>query len=470
MSDSGVVVRFAPSPTGSLHIGGARTALYNWLYARHTGGKMLLRIEDTDIERSTPENVQIILDGLRWLGIDWDAPPVYQSQRVGHYRPLIQRLLDEGKAYRCVCTKEELDAKREAAIADKRKYLYDRTCRDRNLGPDCGPHTIRIKLPRDGEIAFRDVILGPISMQASEFDDWIIARSDLTPVYNFVVVADDHDMGITHVIRGNDHLNNTPKQLIVYEALGFTPPAFAHMPLTHGADGKKLSKRHGAAAVTDFAKLGYLPQAVRNYLVRLGWSHGDQELFTDEELIAFFDIHDCNASPGIMDLQKLEWINQQKMMSLPPSEVATEWLPYLRERGYEIAPGAWLDRLVEVCRERFKTLVEMADHVRYFFADPESYDDKAAKKWLAAANVELIELLATRIENIADFTESALEEMFGKICEERGVGLGQVAQPVRVALTGNTVSPPIFDTIVLLGRERTVARLRRAAVFASNSG
>lgn len=464
---SHVVVRFAPSPTGSLHIGSARTALYNSLFARHHGGRMLLRIEDTDAERSTGDNVRIILDGLRWLGIPWDGEPVFQSQRVETYRPLIARLLDEGRAYRCTCTKEDLDAKREAAIADKRKYLYDRTCREAGHGPDCGPHTIRIKMPYDGDLSFTDAILGPITMRAEEFDDWIVARSDLTPTYNFVVVADDHDMGVTHVIRGQDHLNNTPKQLVVYEALGFTPPTFAHMPLTHGPDGKKLSKRHGATAVTDFAKLGFMPQAVRNYLVRLGWSHGDQELFTDEELIEHFDLPGCNASPGIMDMKKLEWINQQKMMSLPPAEVAAELRPYLDERGYAVPDDAWLARLVEVTRERFKNFVELADHARYFFVEPDAYDAKAAEKWLAPEAAPLLERVAALIED-GEFTPGALEAGFTRLCEETSQGLGKIAQPVRVAITGSTVSPPIFDTLVLLGRERSLARIRKALAFAQS--
>jgi glutamyl-tRNA synthetase len=462
---SEVVVRFAPSPTGSLHIGGARTALYNWLWARHGGGRMLLRIEDTDTERSTEDNIRIILDGLRWLGIDWDAPPVFQTQRLAMYRPLIERMLAEGTAYRCTCAKEELDAKRETAIKEKGKYLYDRKCRDANHGPDCGVHTVRIKMPVDGTITVQDIILGEVVFPAPELDDWIIARPDGMPTYNFAVVADDHDMGITHVIRGADHLANTPKQVVVYQLLGYTMPAFAHMPLTHGPDGKKLSKRHGATSVTDFAQLGFMAQAVRNYLVRLGWSHGDQELFTDEEMIRLFDLRDCNASPGIMDMKKLAWVNAQKMRTLSPEVVGEELLPFLKAQGYPAEAGEWLNKLIVNTRERFENFADLAAHVRYFYFEP-THDPAVAKKWFTPENASLMSEIADALQNLGDFSEGPIEEIFKRICDAKGLGLGKVAQPIRVAVSGGTVSPPIYETLALLGREKTLARIRKAIELA----
>jgi glutamyl-tRNA synthetase len=462
-----VVVRFAPSPTGKLHIGSARTAIYNWLYARHTGGKMLLRIEDTDLERSTEENVQVIVNGLRWLGIDWDEEPVFQSKRVDLYRPLIDKLIADGKAYRCVCTKEELDEKRTKAMAEKRKALYDRTCRDKNHGPDCGPHTVRLAMPTEGDITFNDVILGEITTSALELDDWIIARSGGAPTYNFVVVADDHDMRVTHVIRGADHINNTPKQLMVYQALGYEPPAFAHMPLTHGPDGKKLSKRHGASSVMEFKTMGYLPEAMRNYFVRLGWGHKEQELFSNEELIGLFDIADVNASPGIMDMKKLDWTNSQKMMTMPVSELAELWHPFLAARGYEVGLGPWLEKLVVNVRERNKNFVEMTDYVGFFFEDPKEYQAKAVKKWLKPGSAQLLREIIEKFETLDDFNEATLEKQVNELCEAKEVGLGKVAQPLRIALTGSAASPGIFETLNLIGKENVLRRLRRAADFAT---
>ncbi|MBZ0272568.1 glutamate--tRNA ligase [bacterium] len=460
-----IVVRFAPSPTGSLHIGGARTALYNWLYARHTSGKFLLRIEDTDAERSTGENVRVILDGLSWLGLDWDGEPIYQSRRIDAHKVLIDKMLSDGTAYRCTCTKEELAEKREAAQAAKQKYTYDRKCRDANHGTDAH-FVVRIKMPIDGEIVVDDLILGRVAFPAEELDDWIVARADGLPTYNFVVVADDHDMRVTHVIRGVDHLNNTPKQLIVYKALGFDVPAFAHIPLVHGPDGKKLSKRHGATSLTEFAKLGFMPAALRNYLARLGWSHGDKELFADEELIALFDVKDVNPSAAIMDMDKLAWVNQQKMMTLPESDVVDALRPYLAARGYPEREQAWLEKLVVNTRERFKNLAELADHVRYFFEDPAAYDEKAKAKFLNVDGASILAEIADGLDALADFAEPEIEQVFKTICEARNLALGKVAQPARVALTGGTVSPGIFETIALIGKETALRRIRAAAAVA----
>ncbi len=461
-----VTVRFAPSPTGKLHIGSARTAIYNWLYARHTGGKMLLRIEDTDLERSTEENVEVILNGLRWLGVDWDEEPVFQSKRVDLYRPLIDKLIADGKAYRCTCTKEELDEKRAKAMAEKRKPLYDRTCREKSHGPECGEHVVRLAMPTEGEITFNDVILGEITTSVAELDDWIIARSDGAPTYNFVVVADDHDMGITHVIRGADHINNTPKQLMVYKALGYEPPAFAHMPLTHGPDGKKLSKRHGATSVMEFKTMGYLPEAMRNYFTRLGWGYKEQELFTDEELIRYFDIADVNASPGIMDMKKLDWINAQKMMTMPLGKLAQLWAPFLKARGYEVESGPWLEKLVENVRERNKNFVEMTDYAGFFFTDPTEYQPKAVKKWLKSGAAQILDELTAMLEALDDFSDASLEKHINEFCEKRELDLGKVAQPLRIALTGAAASPGIFETLNLIGKNAVVRRLKKAAEFA----
>jgi glutamyl-tRNA synthetase len=456
-----VRTRFAPSPTGVLHIGNARTALFNWLLARHEGGKLALRIEDTDKERSTEENVQVILDGLRWLGIDWDEGPVFQSQRTDLYRQAIDKLLANGGAYRCRCTPAEIDAQRAAAEADKRKYVYDRACRGKHYGPE-QPHVIRCAMPTEGVSVLDDLIKGRVEVNYAELDDWIIARSDGTVTYNFCVVVDDADMGVTHVVRGEDHLTNTHKQLPLYRHLGLEPPRFGHLPLTLGKDRSKLSKRHGAANLLDYRDLGYLPQALRNFFARLGWAHGDQELFTDEEMIRYFDIRDVNAANAVFDMDKLNWLNAAKLRALTPEEVAPQLLPFLIQRGFAADGDARLPRIVAVLQERSKTLVELADQCRPFFEPPAAYDPAAVKKFWNDAGREALRRFVAWLQSDAPADAAGALELIEKLAAELNVKLAQVAQPLRLALTGSTVSPPIDATIALIGREEVAARLRKA--------
>jgi len=463
-------VRFAPSPTGFLHIGGARTALFNWLYARHNGGTFVLRIEDTDKERSTDENTAAILEGLRWLGLDWDEgpevggphSPYFQSQRGDLYRGYVKRLLDEGKAYRCYCTPEELDAKKAAARAEKRQYKYDRTCRDRKDQPDL-PHTVRLKVPLTGTTGFDDLVYGRIEVENENLQDWIIARTDGSPIYNFVVVIDDVEMGIDVVMRGEDGLNNTQPQLTLYQALGVTPPKFAHLPFILGQDRSKLSKRHGPVSVTKYRDEGYLPDAMVNFLARIGWSHGDQELFTREELIEKFSIEEVGNTAGVFPKDKLVWINHERIKAMDPAQLAREVTPFVEKAGLPMIPD---EKLQEVCRlqqERSKTLVELVEISRYFFTrvPPE---EKAAAKFLSGPSLDLLREVRDAIAAAPDVQPSTLEPLFTGIAGRHEVGLGKVAQPVRVALTGGTASPGIYDVVALLGREESLARIDAALV------
>lgn len=460
-----VRVRFAPSPTGYLHIGGARTALFNWLWAKKSGGTFLLRVEDTDKERSTDDNTRAILEGLRWLGLDWDEGPeagggdgpYFQSQRNPIYRRYIDRLLAEGKAYRCVCSAEELDGKRKAAEAAKTQYRYDRTCRDANHGTD-KPHTVRLKIPTEGKIGFDDLVYGRVEVDAAALQDWIIARTDGSPIYNFCVVIDDLEMKVNLVMRGEDGLNNTQPQLTLWAALGVTPPKYAHLPFILGQDRTKLSKRHGPVAVQKYRDDGYLADAMVNFLARIGWSHGDQELFTREELIQHFSIEAIGNTAGVFPVGKLDWINNQKMKAMPPEELATFVRPFLEKEGLTAPSEA---ALVEVCRlqaERSKTLVELVQTSRYFFQRV-PIDPKAREKQLQPASIELLRELRPQLAEAKELTHAALEPVFQAIVAKHGVGLGKLAQPVRVALTGNTASPGIFEVIAVLGREETLARL-----------
>lgn len=455
--------RFAPSPTGMMHVGNARTALFNWLLARHHGGALILRIEDTDRERSTKENIQVILDALNWLGLGWDEGPYFQSQRFELYGQTIDRLLAEGKAYRCRCTAEDLAAKREQAQKEKNTYLYDRTCRDKNYGPE-EPHVIRFKMPVEGVTVVEDQIMGRVEVNHAELDDWIIARTDGTPTYNFCVVVDDSDMRVTHVVRGADHLINTHKQVPLYQALGFTLPKFAHMPLTLGQDRSKLSKRHGATNILDYRQMGYLPQAMRNFLVRLGWAHGDQELFTDSELIAAFDLSGVSSSNAVFDPDKLNWINATKMRELPVEELAELAKPFLEKRGFAAETDP---RLPEICHhlaERTKTLDEMAELARMFYRAPEEYDAKAVKKWWKGqAKVVLAEVL-TWLENKDSLAQGDVIPFLEHLTEKLETKMGKVAQPIRIALVGASASPPIDATVFLVGREEAMARIKKAMV------
>jgi glutamyl-tRNA synthetase len=455
-----IVTRFAPSPTGMLHIGGVRTALFSWLQARRHGGRFILRIEDTDRERSTEEAVRVILEGMAWLGLEADSPPVFQTARFDRYKAVIQQLLSEGKAYRCYCTKEELDDLRADQMARKQKPRYDGRWRDRTDSRAGVEPVIRFKNPLAGEVVVHDLVHGDVVFQNAELDDLIIARSDGTPTYNFCVVVDDVDMGVTHVIRGDDHLNNTPRQINMFAALGAKIPVFAHVPMILGPDGAKLSKRHGAVSVLQYEEEGYLPDALLNYLVRLGWSHGDQEIFTREEMIAAFDIADVNKAASAFNPEKLLWLNQQHLMRSEPAIVVRYLQPHLKRLGIECEDEGFLCNLVLAQRERVKTLKEMASASRYFFGEGVTLDEKAAAKHLTAEARNLLKVLHQRLEALPEWTRVTVHSALEALAAEQAVGLGKIAQPLRVAVTGGTISPPIDLTLELLGRERSLARLK----------
>jgi glutamyl-tRNA synthetase len=454
-----VVTRFAPSPTGLLHVGGARTALFSWLHARHSGGKFILRVEDTDRERSTDEAVRVILEGMKWLGLEHDEGPYYQTQRFDRYREVIAQMVAAGTAYRCYCTKEELDEMRAQQMARKEKPRYTGVWRDRtDARPGVEP-VIRFKNPLEGAVVVEDVVHGDITFQNSELDDLIIARSDGTPTYNFCVVVDDMDMGVTHVIRGDDHINNTPRQMNMLRALGSTPPVYAHVPMILGPDGAKLSKRHGAVSVLQYQEEGFLPEALLNYLVRLGWSHGDQEVFTREEMIAAFDIHDVNKAASAFNPEKLLWLNQQHMVRMSPAELVPHLRFQLERLGITSNDNALLEGIILAQRERAKTLKEMAANSRFFFVDSIDIDAKAAAKHPAADAAPSLSLARERLAALPEWTAAAIHDALNGLATEKGVGLGKIVQPIRVAVSGGTVSPPIDATLALLGRERTLARV-----------
>jgi glutamyl-tRNA synthetase len=457
-----IVTRFAPSPTGMLHIGGVRTALFSWLQARRMGGKFILRVEDTDRERSTDEAVRVILEGMHWLGLDPDEGPYFQTQRFDRYREVIEQLLAAGKAYRCYCTKEELEQLRADQMARKEKPRYDGRWRDRTDSRDGVAPVIRFKNPLDGEVVVEDQVHGRVVFQNSELDDLIIARGDGTPTYNFCVVVDDMDMGVTHVIRGDDHLNNTPRQINMFHALGAKIPVFAHVPMILGADGAKLSKRHGAVSVLQYEEDGFLPDALLNYLVRLGWSHGDQEIFTREEMIAAFDIADVNKAASAFNPEKLLWLNQQHLMRSEPKKIVSYLKPHLARLGIEYADDVLLERIVIAQRERVKTLKEMAENSRYFFGETVALDEKAAAKHLTAEAKALLQEFAAELQSISQWEATHLHETLKAFAEKRTLGLGKIAQPLRVAVTGSTISPPIDLTLEMIGRDRTLARIDAA--------
>jgi glutamyl-tRNA synthetase len=459
--------RFAPSPTGYLHIGGARTALFNFLFARHNGGKFILRIEDTDRERSTPEAIKAILDAMSWLNLDWDEGPFYQTERYPLYRQKIQLLLAEGKAYPCVCTSAELDAKRQQAQKEKRKPMYDGTCRPPEgvipALPTDKPYTVRFRSPRDGSTIVDDVVKGQVVFDNHELDDLIIARSDGTPTYNFCVVVDDIDMDITHIIRGDDHLANTPRQIVLYQALGHSLPQFAHLPLILGTDKARLSKRHGATSVMAYRDMGYLPEAVLNYLVRLGWSHGDQEIFSRAELIGKFSLESVGKSAGVFNPEKFLWVNSHYLKERLLSQLADDVIPYIVAKGYPVPQDkSWLEKMVKTLRDRSKTLVELVDSATFYLTDDIPIDEKAAKKFLTPQVRGPIAKLIEQLTGLDDFTEANIEQTFAAVLQEMGLSMGELAQPVRVALTGSTVSPGIHEVITVLGKERTLRRLSSA--------
>jgi glutamyl-tRNA synthetase len=457
-----VVTRFAPSPTGMLHVGGVRTALFSWLYARHVGGKFLLRVEDTDRERSTEEAVRVILEGMEWLGLDADEKVIFQSQRFDRYRAVLERMLQAGSAYRCYCTKAELGALREQQIARKEKPRYTGICRDRNKPRTGIDPVIRFRNPLDGVVVVNDLVHGPVTFQNTELDDLIIARSDGTPTYNFSVVVDDMDMGITHVIRGDDHLNNTPRQMNMLCALGATVPVYAHVPMILGPDGAKLSKRHGAVSVLQYEEDGYLPDALLNYLVRLGWSHGDQEVFTRGEMIAAFDIHDVNKAASAFNPEKLLWLNQQHMMRTPPEVLVPYLRAQLRRIGCDSSDQGLLQGVIVAQRERTKTLKEMAHNSRFFFVEQIEIDPKAVAKHLSAEGRNALGKVREELERLPEWSAPAINVLLNDLAARLQSGLGKVAQPLRVAVAGSSVSPPIDVTLELLGRPRTLSRIDAA--------
>jgi glutamyl-tRNA synthetase len=469
-----VVTRFAPSPTGFLHIGGGRTALFNWLFARHHGGKMLLRIEDTDRERSTKAAIDAIIDGLKWLGLEWDGDIVYQFSRAARHREIAEQLLAEGKAYHCYATPQELTEMREAARREGRSRLYDGRWRDRDPSeaPAGVKPVIRLKAPQSGETVIEDQVQGRVVWQNADLDDLVLLRSDGTPTYMHAVVVDDHDMGVTHIIRGDDHLTNGARQKHIYDAMGWPVPTMAHIPLIHGPDGSKLSKRHGALGVDAYRAMGYLPVAMRNYLVRLGWSHGDQEIFTTDETIAAFDLAHIGRSPARFDFAKLENLNGHYIRATADADLVVALenvLPHIQggdALAARLSP-ALRDQLVRAMpglKERAKTLVELFEASRFLWADRPLALNEQAKAVLTPEAKATLGNVLPELENVADWSAGSIENVVRGFAERAGLKLGQVAQPLRAALTGRATSPPIFDVLAVIGREESLARLRDQAM------
>lgn len=464
-----VVTRFPPSPTGYLHIGGARTALYSWLHARQQSGKFVLRIEDTDLERSTPESVQAILDGMEWLGLDYDEGPYYQTQRFDRYKEVVQQLLSTGHAYHCECSKERLDEMREAQRAAGLKPKYDGRCRELQLS-ESDNTVVRFRNPLEGSVVIDDQVKGKIVISNTELDDLIIARADGVPTYNLTVVVDDWDMGITHVIRGDDHVNNTPRQINILQSLGAQVPVYAHVPMILGADGARLSKRHGAVSVMQYRDEGILPEALLTYLVRLGWSHGDQELFTIDELLEKFNISDVSRAPSAFSPEKLLWVNHEKIKGLSIEALINVASPYFAEQGIELAEHSHAGSALLLIRDRCNTLVELVEQAAFFFNDVQTYDDAALSKWVNETTAGLIQELMGELEQTADWTSEAIQGVLQALVKQHSLGFAKLAQPIRIALTGNTQSPSIDQTLAIMGREESLARLRAAmSVFAASS-
>jgi len=464
-----VVTRFPPSPTGHLHLGGARTALFNWLFARHNKGKFILRFEDTDKERSKPEYVDSIISALKWLGLEWDEGPYFQSERIEIYQNYAKKLFEEGKAYYCECSKEVLEKKKEEMLKRGLKPRYDGTCRDKNLGPGEG-RALRIKVPEIKEIVFEDLLRGKIVFPAEEIDDFIIMRSDGTPTYHFAVVIDDITMGITHVIRGDDHISNTPKQIIIYNALGANPPEFAHIPMVLGSDGARLSKRHGAKSILEYKEAGFLPKALINYLARLGWGYGDQEYFTVEELIEKFDLRNVNLSPARFDQDKLLAINAYWIKNSDNKYLLEHLKYFLKSYDLDKFSEEYLLSAIETVKTRSKTLVEMAKMIEFYLVEEVSYDLDGAKKFLVSEIKPLLQKIVEDLEEIPLENEKKFEEYFRELSEKSGIKLKNIAQAVRIALTGKTVSPSLFEIMKVLGKERVEKRLKRALGFIESQG
>jgi glutamyl-tRNA synthetase len=468
-----IKTRFAPSPTGYLHIGGARTALFSWLYARKHGGRFILRIEDTDLERSTQESVNAILEGMTWLGLEYDEGPFYQTHRFDRYKEVIQQLLDQGDAYYCYCSKEELEQLRAEQMANKQKPRYNGKCRYSAVPQGEGMPVVRFKNPIDGVVTIPDLVKGEIVVANKELDDLIIARADGTPTYNLTVVVDDMDMGVTHVIRGDDHINNTPRQMNILKALGAELPKYAHLPMILGSDGARLSKRHGAVSVMQYRDDGYLPDALLNYLVRLGWSHGDQEVFSLDEMVEYFKLENVNVSASTFNPEKLLWLNHQYIMNSDPAHVARHLSWHMGELGIDPSEGPDLIDIVKAQKERSKTLVEMAAASVYFYKDFDSYDEKAAKKNFTAGTEEVLARLHDEFSAVTEWEGEKLHQIVINLAEDMELNLGKVAQPLRVAVSGTSVSPAIDVTLSLLGQEKTLSRILRAINFIktqNNSG
>ena len=463
---SAVRTRFAPSPTGYLHIGGVRTALFSWLYARHHGGTFVLRIEDTDRERSTQASVDAILEGMQWMGLDADEGPIYQSDRLGRYQEVLDQLLDQGLAYRWYCTQEELDAVREEQRAQNIKPRYNRKCRDAEAPsrPGIDP-VIRFKNPLEGSVIFEDLVRGRISISNDELDDLVIARGDGMPTYNFAVVVDDMDMAITHVIRGDDHVNNTPRQVNIFNALNASLPVFAHVPMIVGADGQRLSKRHGAVSVLEYRDQGFLPEAMRNYLLRLGWSHGDQEIFSTEEMIEFFDLGEVNRAASAFDLDKLKWLNQHYIKEADSDRLARHLTEGLEARGVDIASGPEPRAVADALRERAQTIDELIDKSLYFYCDFDQYDEGAAKKHLRPVAAELMSDIRARFEAVEPWQAPLIHDALQACVETHESKLGKIAQPLRGAVSGTAATPPIDVTLELVGKDKTLERIDAALGF-----
>ncbi|MGD9137643.1 MAG: glutamate--tRNA ligase [Desulfobacterales bacterium] len=456
-----IITRFPPSPTGYLHVGGARTAIFNWLYARHMNGRFVLRIEDTDTRRSTQESVDAIFDALQWLNIDWDEGPYFQTQRFDIYNDYIQKIIASGNAYYCTCSPEQIDKMRQKAMAEGEKPRYDGTCRDKGLAKTDNA-VVRFKAPRSGTTVVEDVIKGNIVFQNHELDDFVVCRSDGSPTYNFVVVVDDITMNINTVIRGDDHVMNTPKQILLYHALQSPLPTFGHVPMVLGRDRSRLSKRHGAMSVTAYRDMGFLPEALVNYLVRLGWSHGDQEFFTRDELISVFDLKSIGRSAGIFDPDKLLALNAEHIKATSPANLVGPLRPFLVNCGIESNDEDYLYNVIETLAPRSKTLEEMAQAALFFFLEDITFEEKAARKFLKPPALPPLSLLMKKLKVLDSYTHENLENVFKEVMKQTGLKLGKIAQPVRVALTGKTASPGIFEIIVILGPERVIPRLENA--------
>ena len=460
-----VRTRFAPSPTGVLHLGSVRTALFSWLYARHHNGQFVLRIEDTDVERSTPENVDAIMDGMKWLGLDADEGPYFQTQRFERYKSVIDVWLGEGKAYHCYCSKARLEELRAEQMGRGEKTRYDGRCRDSRENREGESPVVRFRNPKEGEVTVQDAVKGMVVFQNSELDDLIIARSDGTPTYNFAVVVDDFDMKISHVIRGDDHLNNTPRQMNMLAALGAALPVYAHLPMILGPDGAKLSKRHGAVDIREYRDQGYLPEAMLNYLVRLGWSHGDQEVFSIDEMIEFFDVSDVNQSASSFNPDKLLWLNQQHIIAAPSERIGKALLPQLEKVGLNPDSGPAPEDVADGFRERAATLSAMAESVRYCYEDFQEIDASAAKKNLRPVVLEPLKRIRDVFAALPEWTKESIAKSIEDVAGSFELNMGKLGQPLRVAVTGGPVSPPIDTTVWLVGRDRTLARLDSAIEF-----